>query len=126
MHIPLLFLIHVTLLLRALRDHGLTALASRIACARANPLRPAGLNMSGVVFVESLPSPWLIGFIARFLYITDMVSSHMASACHLLASLTHTTLALRHSGEIAAVPELRDGCVQGPFGDARDARRDRC
>ena len=23
---------------------------------------PADLNMSGVVFVESLPSPWLIGF----------------------------------------------------------------
>ena len=34
---------------------------------------PADRNMSGVVFVESLPSPWLIGFIARFLYVTDMV-----------------------------------------------------
>ena len=34
---------------------------------------PDNLNRSGVVFVESLPSPWLIGFIARFLYVTDMV-----------------------------------------------------
>jgi hypothetical protein len=35
---------------------------------------PVALNRSGVVFVESLPTPWLIGFIARFLYVTDMVS----------------------------------------------------
>jgi len=43
------------------------------------------LNRSGVVFVESLPSPWLIGFIARFLYVTDMVRVPQYRNCIMIA-----------------------------------------
>jgi hypothetical protein len=42
-------------------------------------------NRSGVVFVESLPSPWLIGFIARFLYVTDMVRVPQYRNCIMIA-----------------------------------------
>jgi len=42
-------------------------------------------NRSGIVFVESLPSPWLIGFFARFLYVTDMVRVPQYRNCIMIA-----------------------------------------
>ena len=45
----------------------------------------AHLNRSGVVFVESLPSPWLLGFFVRFLYLTDMVRVPQYRNCIMVA-----------------------------------------
>ena len=42
-------------------------------------------NRSGIVFVESMPTPWLIGFFARFLYVTDMVRVPQYRNCIMIA-----------------------------------------
>ena len=50
------------------------------------------LNRSGVVFVESLPSPWLVGFIARFLYVTDMVRLPQFRNCVMISCKGHPVM----------------------------------
>ena len=52
----------------------------------------SNMNRSGVVFVESLPSPWLIGFIARFFYLTDMVRIPQYRNCIMIACRGHPAL----------------------------------
>jgi len=45
-----------------------------------------------VVFVESLPSPWLIGYLARFLYVTDMVRVPQYRNCLMIARRGHPAM----------------------------------
>ena len=60
-------------------DVDVVAKPQMVELLNANP------NRSGIVFVESMPTPWLIGFFARFLYVTDMVRVPQYRNCIMVA-----------------------------------------
>merc|ERR1740130_520892 len=60
-------------------DVDVVAKPQIVELLNANP------NRSGIVFVESMPTPWLIGFFARFLYVTDMVRVPQYRNCIMVA-----------------------------------------
>ena len=94
----------------------------------------AHLNRSGVVFVESLPSPWLLGFFVRFLYLTDMVRVPQYRNCIMVArqglaqqpSLTPTlSPALQSAQPVTSFTARKPPASAEPDLTGRRASRDR-